>query len=236
MWQSLFEELNAERDGTPGGHGFVMLAVALDQPEAARPWVEAAKPTYPCLVDRDQHVADLYNLVNVPQAVWIDEQGRIVRPPETAGSTDGFRAMDRRTFAMPEAALAERTRVKAAYLDAVRDWARHGAASVHALDAARVAARLGPPPEHVAEAHAHFRLGQHLLRRGEPGDAEAARACMAEATRLHPDSWAMWRQAAAKDARGLAAGPEFWARVDALGSRPYYAPVEIAARDEGPVG
>ena len=39
----------------------------------------------------------------------------------------------------------------------------------------------------------------------------------------------MWRQTAAKNERGLAAGPEFWARVDALGPRPYYAPVDVAA-------
>lgn len=222
MWQSLYDELK--------DHGFTVLAVALDQPEAARPWIEAAKPAYPCLIDRDHHLADLYNLVNVPQALWIDEQGRIVRPPETAGSTDGFRAMDRKTFTIPEAAIAERTRVKAMYLEAVRDWARHGPASAHALDEGRAAAKLGLPQETIAEAHARFRLGQHLLRRGQAGDADEAREWMAEATRLHPDSWAMWRQAAVKDARGLAAGPEFWARVDALGSRPYYAPVDIDAQ------
>ncbi|MBL8344804.1 MAG: TlpA family protein disulfide reductase [Rubrivivax sp.] len=233
MWQSLFEELNKDLNKDLKDPGFIVLAVALDQPEAARPWIEAARATYPCLIDRDHHVADLYNLVNVPQAVWIDEQGRIVRPPETAGSTDGFRAMDRKTFTMPEAALAERTRVKAAYLDAVRDWVRHGAASASALQPAQVAARLAPPPDAIADAHARFRLAQHLLRRGRPGDAEEARELLAEATRLHPDSWAMWRQAAVKDARGLAAGPEFWARVDALGSRPYYAPVELAARPDG---
>lgn len=43
------------------------------------------------------------------------------------------------------------------------------------------------------------------------------------------DSWAMWRQAAEKDKRGLASGPAFWARVDALGDRYYYAPVDIAS-------
>ena len=227
MWQSLFDELK--------DHGFTVLAVAMDQPEAARPWIEAAAPAYPCLIDRDHHLADLYNLVNVPQALWIDEQGRIVRPPETAGSTDGFRAMDRKTFTMPESAIAERTRVKTLYLEAVRDWARRGAASVHALDEGRAAAKLKVPQETMAEAHARFRLGQHLLRQGQASDADEARAQMAEATRLHPGSWAMWRQAAAKDARGLASGPEFWARVDALGSRPYYAPVEFAARTDGAV-
>ena len=42
----------------------MVLAVALDQPEAAAPWVAAAKPTYPCLIDREHRVAELYNLVN----------------------------------------------------------------------------------------------------------------------------------------------------------------------------
>lgn len=216
MWQSLQDECK--------GQGFTVLAVALDEPQAAKPWIDAAKPSYPCVIDRGHHVADLYHLVNVPQAVWIDEQGRIVRPPHTAGSTDGFRAMDRKTFTIADEVLAERNRVKAAYLDAVRDWARHGAASRHAWTAERATQALSLPDDTVALAHAHFRLGQHLLGQGQVDEAQAQ---LAQASRLHPDSWAIWRQAAAKDARGLAAGPEFWARVDALGSRPYYAPVEV---------
>ncbi len=204
--------------------GFTVIAVALDQPEAARPWIEAALPSYPSLIDRDHHVADLYNLVNVPQAVWIDEDGRIVRPPHTAGSTDGFRALNRSTFTLPDDVVAERNRVKQRYLDALHDWARHGAASRHALDETSAAARLSLPDPAIAEAHAWFRLGQQLLRNGH-GD-EAARH-FARASQLHPESWAVWRQTAAKDARGLAAGPEFWARVDALGDRPYYAPVDV---------
>lgn len=218
MWQSLFDELK--------DLGLTVLAVALDQPEAARPWIDAAKPAYPCLIDRDHHVAELYHLVNVPQAVWIDEAGRIVRPPETAGSSDAFRSMDRTTFAMPQAAIAERQRVKTAYLDAVRDWARRGASSPHALDETRVAARLAAPPAAIAEAHAHFKLGLHLLREGQTDEAQRH---LAHAAELHPESWAIWRQAAPKDARGLASGPAFWARVDALGHRPYYPPADIAA-------
>ena len=216
MWQSLYE---ATKD-----HGFTVLAIALDQPEAARPWIEVASPGYPCLIDRDHLTAELYNLVNVPQAVWIDEAGRMVRPPETAGSTDGFRAMDRKNFTMPQAALEERQRVKTAYLDAVRDWAVHGASSPYALDAKAVMARLIVPDAAIAEAHAHFRLGQALLRDGQTAEAAAE---FAEATRLHPDSWAMWRQTADKDARGLAVGEAFWRRVDALGDRPYYPPVDL---------
>jgi hypothetical protein len=220
VWQSLYE---ATKD-----HGFTVLAIALDQPEAARPWIEVASPGYPCLIDRDHLTAELYNLVNVPQAVWIDEAGRMVRPPETAGSTDGFRAMDRKNFTMPQAALEERQRVKTAYLDAVRDWAVHGASSPYALDAKAVRARLIVPDAAISQAHAHFRLGQALLRDGQTAEAAAE---FAEATRLHPDSWAMWRQTADKDARGLAVGEAFWRRVDALGDRPYYAPVDLGQPD-----
>jgi hypothetical protein len=201
--------------------GFVVLAVALDHADAARPWVEAAAPTYPCLIDREHHVADLYNLVNVPQALWIDEQGRIVRPPETAGATDGFRAMDRVKFTLAPELLEERTRVKERYLQAVRDWVTQGAASVHVLAPEAARARLSLPDPAIAQAHAHFRLGQALLSRGREDEAGAQ---FAQAVALHPDSWSMWRQTARKDARGLAAGPEFWARVDALGDRPYYRP------------
>lgn len=216
MWQVLFDSLK--------DHNFVVLAVAMDQPEAARPWIEAAQPAYPCLIDRDHHVADLYNLVNVPQAVWIDETGRIVRPPECAGSTDAFRAMNRATSTMPEEVIAERNRIKALYVDALRDWVLKGDQSAHALSSEKASARLKLPEPAIALAHARFRLGQHLLRAGQTQEASEQ---FAEAIRLHPDSWNIWRQTAAKLANGFAAGPEFWARVDALGERSYHAPIDL---------
>jgi len=211
VWQALHDALR-ER-------AFVVLAIAMDQPAAARPWIEAAKPGYPCLIDPDHHVADLYGMVNVPQAVWIDEAGRIVRPTETAGATDGFRAMDRKSFTLPDEVAQERTRVKARWLDAVRDWVEQGAQSRFVVPATHAASAV-PQGEGIARAHACFRLGQYLQRAGREAEA---RALFDEARRLHPDSWNIWRQTAWKDERGLASGPEFWARVDALGDRPYYA-------------
>lgn len=202
----------------------MVVTVAMDSEAAARPWFDAAKPTHVSLIDPDHHVAELYNMVNVPQAAWIDEAGRFVRPPETAGATDGFRGMNRETFAIPAEVAATRARVKERYNAAVRDWALKGQASEHALDAAGVKARLRLPDPAVAEAHTRFRLGQHLLSRNRHQEAALH---MAEATRLHPDSWNMWRQTATKDARGLATGPQFWERVDALGDQPYYVPADM---------
>ena len=71
--------------------------------------------------------AELYGVVNVPEAVWIDESGRIVIPAETAGSSDAFRTqLDRATKQMSAQGLAERERVRGAYLHALRDWAARG--------------------------------------------------------------------------------------------------------------
>ena len=216
LWQTLVTELQDTN--------FSVLAIALDTAEAARPWIEAAAPSYPCLIDADHHVAALYGIVNVPQAVWIDEAGRIVRPTETAGSSDAFRSIDRSTGALaPELAQASQQR-KAAYLAAVRDWARQGPASAHALPAPQAAARVPAPSAAQAEAHAWFLLGQQLLRQGQ---AEEARHALDRASQLHPDSWAIWRQHAPRDARGLAVGEAFWARVDALGDKPYYASAQL---------
>ena len=216
MWQSLYADLEDS--------GFVVVAVAMDVPEAARPWIEAAKPDYPCLIDRNHHVADLYNMVNVPQAVWIDEAGRIVRPAENAGSSDAFRKMDRVTKQMMPEQLKERERTKSTYIAAVRDWVSKGPASEFVYDAAQARARLRLPDAAIAEAHAHFRLAQHLLRHGKRDEAATH---FSEASRLHPESWSIWRQAAEKDATGLAASAEFWARVDALGDRPYHRPIDM---------
>jgi AhpC/TSA family len=216
VWQSLFAALK--------DRNFIVVAVAMDVPEAARPWIEVAKPAYPCLIDRNHHVADLYNMVNVPQAVWIDEDGRIVRPPENAGSSDAFRRMNRVTKQMTQEQVAEREHTKSTYTAAIRDWVLKGAASEFAFDAGSARARLRLPDAAIAEAHAHFRLAQHLLRKGKSDEAVVH---FAEASRLHPDSWTIWRQAATKDATGLAAGPAFWARVDALGDRPYHRPIDM---------
>ncbi len=212
VWQHLFDSLNAEP--------FMIVAVAQESrgAEHARQWIEQANAHYWCLIDTEHRVSDLYGMVNVPQAAWIDEAGRIVRPPETAGSTDHFRRMDRTTRTLAPELVAERDAARAAYLDAVRDWVRTGRHALPADTARRALPRITPE---IALAQAHFRLGVWLRRHGE---AEEGDAHLAAASRLHPESWSIWRQAADLEAVGKASGEAFWARVQALGERPYYPP------------
>jgi hypothetical protein len=217
VWQALYEDL--------ASFNFMIIAVAMDSREGdPLPWIEVAKPTYLNVIDRDHRLAELYGLVNVPQAVWIDEQGRIVRPAETAGAYEGFRKMNRVTREMPDEVARTTAQARTTYLDAIRDWVRRGDASEHVFSPEQARAHLPALSEEVATAHAMFRLGQFLIRHGrrEEGDR-----WLAEASRRHPASWCIWRQRAGVNEQGFAALPDFWERVDALGEDRYYARVDM---------
>jgi hypothetical protein len=217
VWQELYQEL--------APRGFVIVSVAMDSREGdPLPWIEAGKPTYPVLIDLEHRLAELYGIVNVPQAVWIDEAGRIVRPAEAAGAYEGFRKMNRQTREMPEDVARLTAHARSTYLDAIRDWVRSGARSEHAFTAEQARAHMPAITGDVATAQAMFRLGQALLRRGERAEGER---WLQEASRLHPDSWCIWRQSAGINEQGFAALPDFWERVDALGARRYYQPVDM---------
>ncbi len=213
MWQTLLDDLKDPN--------FTVIAVALDTPEAAKPWIEAAKPQYPALIDREHRLADFYNFKNVPEAAWIDEQGRFARPPETAGAYEAFRYRDAKTNVPPADEVAKKEQARKLYLEALRDWVSKGADSAFAMTAAEARKHMTKPTPEVAEAHAHFRLAMHLAQLGR---ADEAGRQMAEASRLHPESWAIWRQGAAKNETGLAADDAFWKRVQSLGDKRYYPP------------
>jgi hypothetical protein len=184
--------------------------------------VRLGRPTYPVLRDEQHVVAQLYDITNVPMAVWVDEQGRIVRPPEPAGAYDVVRHIDLKTFKLPEDVAARASEVRARYLDAVRDWARHGAQSRFALAPDEVARRARGPGEAGARGHACFALGAWLWRHGQRA---AAGPWLEEAVRLRPESWAFRRQkiAVADEAAigNFAATPEaggrYYDRIDMPG-------------------
>ena len=192
MWQGLHAEL--------GPRGLAIVTVALDTEgaEAARPWIEAAKPEHPSLVDRAHVVDELFGIANVPSGVWIDEEGAIVRPPETAYPAHpnyGDRAIPPGASAREAAEIAEVRKLRTepeAYVAALRDWVEHGARSRFVLPPGEVLRRSRPRPPEEARAAAHFELGQHLHRLGR---AEDAVRHFREAYRLQPDNWTYKRQA-----------------------------------------
>ncbi|MGH2626350.1 MAG: redoxin domain-containing (seleno)protein, partial [Anaerolineales bacterium] len=220
VWQGLYNELRDK--------GLMVITVAQDigGVEVARQWIEAAKPAHPALVDQSHLVSELYDMVNVPTAVWIDEDGNIVRGPEPAGAEDSFRQMDRTTYAMPEAATAAIRTTQRAYLEALRDWVANGPASRY-IAHPNVPAGSGETAAEAAVAAAEFQMGEYLYGRGEPALAQRH---FEEAKRLRPESWTYKRQAWALEDPMKSGGPEFWAAVDALGDRPYYPATNL----EGP--
>ena len=195
---------------------FMIVSVAMDADiEAARPWIEAASPDYITLIDQNHLLSSLYNMVNVPQAVWIDETGKIVRPVETGGSLDIAQEYD----------LETRARAKSTYMDAVKDWALNGSASAFLFGPDEAKKRVPEMTSEAAMAHAKFQLGQYLKRNGRTDEADAI---FAECCQLHPDSWNIYRETAERNDKGLAAGDEFWERVRSLGEKRYYATIDMA--------
>ena len=118
---------------------FMILSVAMDTDvEAARPWIEAAAPDYITLIDQNHLLSSLYNMVNVPQAVWIDETGMIVRPVETGGSLDVVldvvKEYDPKIGGYIPETAARVASAKSTYIQAGKDWAVNGSASPFLFD------------------------------------------------------------------------------------------------------
>lgn len=188
-------------------YDFEVITVALDSggADAAREAIERAKPTHPSLIDQRHIVADLYGIVNVPTAVWIDEHGMIVRPAETPASSKG---------------MADILGVgETEYLDAVRDWAKNGAQSRYVLSSEERLRRQHAPDANDALAAAYFRLGEYLIEHSEP---EAARPYIDEAQRLRPESWTYRRQAWAMYDPAQNVGRGWYEAAMATGDVPYY--------------
>jgi tetratricopeptide (TPR) repeat protein len=194
VWQALRNRLH------PLGIEVVTVALDTGGAEAVRPWIEAAQPEHPSLIDAAHICDDLLGIVNVPSSVWIDEHGMIVRPAEPAwpGSTPVIDMLPEMTKDLPpehRGVIDEVLKVKtdtASTVPMLLDWAAHGSASRFALSPDEVIARSLPRGEAEARAAAHFELGQHLFL---AGNHDAAIPHWREAHRLHSDNWTYKRQA-----------------------------------------
>jgi tetratricopeptide (TPR) repeat protein len=229
VWQALRERLH------PTGLEIVTVALDVD-PEAARPFVEAAAAQHPSLIDRAHVTDERFGFVNVPNGVWIDETGMIVRPAEPVFPghnpvLQSFRKIDLTTLE-PEAAemLREARKITSdpdGYLAMIEDWAEHGAESRYVLSPDEVLRRAAPRGDDEAIAAAHFELGEHLHR---AGDHAAAIPHWREAQRRFPSNWTYKRQAweledPARQGRTDAYDSSWFEDIKAIGAENYYPPI-----------
>lgn len=188
-WKQLADELAAD--------GLQIITVAVDEDvEAVRPWVQADLPT---AVDPEHRLSDVFGIVNVPSTVWLDEEGRVVKPPTIAPGDDQF---------------LEFTEVTAdRHHDALRSWARGGQAPT-----------VEPPrdDEDLRRARTERRLAAWLHRHGHK---ELAEQHFAAAVDLAPLDFTIRRSSMplrGKDPFG-AEFFELWEEWQAAG-RPGYQP------------
>ena len=187
-WKQLADEL---------GEDVQVVTVAVDEDvDAVRPWVQDGLPT---AVDPEHRLSDVFGLVNVPSTVWLDEQGRVVKPPTIAPGDDQF---------------LEFTKVSAdQHHDALRAWARGGEAP---------AVEDPADDEALREARAVRRLAAWLHRHGH---RELAEQQFQAAVDLAPLDFSIRR--ASMPLRGKDPfGPEFfelWEEWNDAG-RPGYQP------------
>jgi tetratricopeptide (TPR) repeat protein len=207
-WQSFFHDLKDKN--------FMIVSVAEDTGgvKDAGQWIAAAKPEYTALVDDKHLVTHLYNMVNVPTAVWINEQGRIVRPNEVAYVDNRYKAMHG-IDAAP-------------YLDAIRDWVANGDRSAYIMSGQQLQERLKPQSPDRAMADAEFALGEYLYKQGHGPDAIPH---FKEAQRLAPDNWNYKRQAWALSDAERDYGTTFMKEVQKLGGKPYYEPRKLPKKE-----
>lgn len=205
MWQSIYEELKSEN--------FEIISLAQDTggEAAAGPIFEAANVTYTAIIDVNHHISALYNLVNVPSGVWIDEEGKIQRINE------GTYAKEHGSFGTND------------YVPIVRDWVANGADSPYVWDLAKVRESIFQRTPEAERAQPAFRIGTYYFTNGNDAKAEQYWTMAQE---LDPTSWNYLRQDLQYE-EGGSAGPEWRerrTRIEEAGGS-YYAPLEIEPVD-----
>jgi tetratricopeptide (TPR) repeat protein len=205
VWQAIYQQLKDQN--------FEIISVAQDTNgvrDAGR-WITDAHPTYTALIDEKHLVSKLYNMVNVPTGVWINEQGRIVRPNEVAFADDRFKnftGMD-----------------SAPYLNALKDWVTKGKASAYVMTEEKLRDKLSVNDPDILLAAAEFGLGEQLYKSGHLTEAIPH---FKEAQRLNPKSWNYKRQAYALSDAKRDYGTTFADEVQkAGGSKVYYPPPDL---------
>jgi len=163
-------------------------------------------------------VSSVFQFVNVPMGVWIDEHGRVVRPAEPAWTTS-------RTSTYGGKSLTTEGEV---YVAALRDWVANGDKSPHVVSDEEFAARVKPRSAAEMEADASFKLAVWFQ---QAGNATLAAKYFERAQQLNPDDWNYHRQE--WSFTPSEAGRK-WLEKFQKQQEPYYPKLNIKPKDEQP--
>jgi len=177
----------------------------MDAPVRSAPPTDRIPLKHTALIDQEHLVSKLYNMVNVPTAVWINEQGKIVRPNETAYVDDRLKHIHGLE--------------SAPYVAALRDWAEKGERSAYVWSEDRLRERLAAPDSNWPQATAEFGLAEYLYKAGHLPEAILH---FKAAQRLNPDSWNYKRQAWLLSDSQRDYGTTFREEVAKLNGKRYY--------------
>lgn len=200
VWQTIYEELKDQN--------FELISAAQDTGGEAKagPIFDRANVTYTAIVDVNHTISSLFNLVNVPSGVWINEEGLIVR-------------IDEGTYTKSAKVLGN-TIGHDGYVPALRDWVAKGEESAYIMSPDEVASKIRPRASDEELAEPNFKLANYFYANG---DMESANAYWDKAQALSPDSWNFHRQ----DWSFLPSAEtnkNFLGKVNAL-TKSYYAPM-----------
>ena len=150
--------------------GLDLVAVALDDDtDRVRHFTE--KAGLPAVLDPDHRLSDVFGVVNVPSTIWLDEEGRVAKPPTIAPGDDQFK---------------EFTEVGAEqHHEALRAWVKGGEAPVESSSDDPAV-----PDDDVRAARAERRLAAWLHAHDRP---EAARRHYDAAVSLAPLDFSIHR-------------------------------------------
>jgi hypothetical protein len=202
VWQRIYEEINDDN--------FVIISAAQDTggEQAAGKVFDNAKVTYTAIIDEDHTISTLFNLVNVPSGVWIDEQGKIMRIDE--GNYTKEHKLGAIEFGSND------------YVPALKDWLAKGAESKYVWTAKEVGERIIARTPDAERAEPAFKLGVYFHRK----DNEAkANQWWEESQQLNPDSWNFHRQD--WSFTKSEATVNWMQKVGKLNGKPYYRPLDL---------
>jgi peroxiredoxin len=166
VWQQIYAEFKHQ--------GFVVITIAQDaRNEDALPFIELAKPAHPALIDNDHIVSQRYGFINVPTVIWIDEQGRIVRPPRVEHGSNKY-AFVHKLDCEP-------------HLLALRHWIATGETD---FSPKQTSAQIVPPTFDEQLARAEHALAWYLFQQG---NVDAAKNHWDKAIFLSPNDWTIRR-------------------------------------------